>query len=88
MAWAMVRIRSGVCRLMALITADFSGAPSISTSSKPVSPDSIEASAFCIDSWIVRPMAMVSPTDFIAVVRCGFEPGNFSKANFGILVTT
>ena len=28
-----------------------------------------KARAFCIDSWMVRPMAMASPTDFIAVVR-------------------
>ena len=51
-------------------------------------PGSIEASAFCSDSWMVRPIAIASPTDFIAVVSSGVEPGNFSKANFGILVTT
>ena len=33
-------------------------------------------------------MAMASPTDFIEVVSTGFEPGNFSKAKRGILVTT
>ncbi len=33
-------------------------------------------------------MAMTSPTDFMAVVRIGEEPGNFSKAKRGILVTT
>ena len=36
----------------------------------------------------VRPMAMASPTDFIAVVSSGSAPGNFSKAKRGILVTT
>ena len=46
------------------------------------------ASAFCMLSWMVRPMDMASPTDFIAVVRFGSEPGNFSKAKRGILVTT
>ena len=74
--------------LIALTTAALSGAPGISTSSKPVRPDSMDARAFCKLSWIVRPIAMVSPTDFIAVVRYGSEPGNFSNANFGILVTT
>ena len=33
-------------------------------------------------------MAIASPTDFIAVVRIGSAPGNFSKANRGIFVTT
>jgi hypothetical protein len=39
------------------------------------------------DSWKVRPMAIASPTDFIAVVS-RLAPGNFSKAKRGILVTT
>ena len=69
MACAIVRIRSGVCWLIALITAALSGAPGMSTSSKPVRPDSIDAKAFWSDSWIVRPMDIASPTDFIAVVR-------------------
>jgi hypothetical protein len=55
---------------------------------KPVSPVSSPRSAFCIDSWKVRPIAMTSPTDFIAVVSSGSAPGNFSKAKRGILVTT
>jgi hypothetical protein len=33
-------------------------------------------------------MAMASPTDFMAVDSSTFEPGNFSKAKRGILVTT
>ena len=57
-------------------------------SSSPVRPVSIERSAFCSDSWKVRPMAMTSPTDFIEVVSIGLAPGNFSKAKRGILVTT
>ena len=44
--------------------------------------------AFCSDSWKVRPMAMTSPTDFMAVVRTSSAPWNFSKAKRGILVTT
>ena len=46
------------------------------------------ASAFCSDSWKVRPIAMASPTDFICVVRRVFAPGNFSNVKRGILVTT
>jgi hypothetical protein len=57
-------------------------------SSKPERPVSNEASAFCMDSWMVRPIAITSPTDFIAVVRFGSDPGNFSNAKRGILVTT
>ena len=36
----------------------------------------------------VRPIAMASPTDFMAVLSSGSAPGNFSKAKRGILVTT
>ncbi len=57
-------------------------------SSKPDNPVSSEASAFWTDSWKVRPIAIASPTDFMAVVRSFWEPGNFSKAKRGILVTT
>ena len=60
----------------------------MATSSKPVSPVSIEDKAFCMDSWKLRPMAIASPTDFIAVERTAGELGNFSKANRGIFVTT
>ena len=38
-------------------------------------PVSIERSAFCSDSGKVRPMAMTSPTDFIAVVSVGIGAG-------------
>ena len=62
--------------------------PSKSTSSRPASPVSRPRNAFCSDSAKVRPMAITSPTDFMAVVRLGLEPGNFSKANRGIFVTT
>ncbi len=57
-------------------------------SSRPVSPVSSERSAFCSDSAKQRPIAMASPTDFIAVVSVGSAPGNFSKAKRGIFVTT
>ena len=46
-----------------------------SISSRPVRPVSSERSAFCSDSWKVRPMAMASPTDFIAVVSVGVGAG-------------
>jgi hypothetical protein len=40
------------------------------------------------DSVNVRPIAMTSPTLFIRVVSSSSAPGNFSKANRGIFVTT
>ncbi len=61
---------------------------SVVFSSKPSTPVSNPRSAFCTDSWKVRPMAITSPTDFICVVRCGSACGNFSKAKRGIFVTT
>ncbi len=91
----MTRMRSGVGRPRARMTAALIAAsssapatPSISMSSKPFRPVSSPRKAFCMDSWKVRPMAMTSPTDFIAVVSDGSEPGYFSKAKRGILVTT
>ena len=51
-------------------------------------PISRPRSAFCSDSWKVRPIAITSPTDFICVVRRSSACGNFSKAKRGILVTT
>ena len=48
----------------------------------------MERSAFWRDSWKERPMDMASPTDFMAVVRFGCAPLNFSKVKRGILVTT
>ena len=35
----------------------------------------------------VLPIAITSPTLFIAVPRYGFAPGNFSNVKRGILVT-
>ncbi len=57
-------------------------------SSNPSMPVSSPRSAFCTDSWNVRPIAMTSPTDFIWVVSRESACGNFSKAKRGILVTT
>ncbi len=54
----------------------------------PSSPVSSPRSAFCSDSWKLRPIAITSPTDFIAVESSGSAPLNFSKAKRGILVTT
>ena len=61
--------------------------PSRAMSSSPVRPVSSPRSAFCRLSAKVRPIAITSPTDFIEVVSVRSAPGNFSKANLGILVT-
>ena len=58
------------------------------TSSRPLSPVSIERRPFCRLSAKQRPIAIASPTDFICVVSTGSAPGNFSKVKRGILVTT
>jgi hypothetical protein len=58
------------------------------TGSSPSTPVSSPRSAFCSDSWNVRPIAMTSPTDFICVVRRSAAWGNFSNVKRGILVTT
>ena len=81
--------------LSALIPEEFDGSglplsagAAISSSLKPVSPVSIDRSAFCTLSEKVRPIAMASPTDFIAVVNVSSAPGNFSNVKRGIFVTT
>ena len=61
---------------------------SVSCGSRPSEPVSRPRSAFCSDSWNVRPIAITSPTDFICVVRRRSAPGNFSNVKRGILVTT
>ena len=55
---------------------------------KPSTPTSSPRSAFCSDSWNVRPIAITSPTDFICVVRRSSACVNFSNANRGTFVTT
>jgi hypothetical protein len=62
--------------------ASFMSAPN------PARPVSRLRIAFWIASLKVRPMLMASPTDFICVVSTGFAPGNFSKAQRGVLTTT
>ena len=42
------------------------------SASRPSMPVSRPRSAFCSDSWKVRPIAITSPTDFICVVRRSF----------------
>ena len=54
---------------------------------RPKRPISSERMPFCRASLKVRPMAMTSPTDFMAVVRKSSAPGNFSKVQRGILTT-
>ncbi|OPY10156.1 MAG: hypothetical protein A4E67_00668 [Syntrophaceae bacterium PtaB.Bin038] len=56
--------------------------------SSPKRPISRDRTAFWRDSLKVRPMAMVSPTDFMDVVRRSSVSGNFSKVHRGIFVTT
>ncbi len=55
---------------------------------RPSVPISRPRSAFCSDSWNVRPIAITSPTDFICVVRRSAACGNFSNVNRGTFVTT
>jgi hypothetical protein len=55
---------------------------------KPVLPVSSDRAAFCKDSQKVRPIDITSPTLFICVPSRGSEPGNFSNAKRGHLVTT
>ena len=54
----------------------------------PSRPVSSPRSAFCSDSWNVRPMAMTSPTDFIWVVSRSLAAGNFSNVKRGNFTTT
>ena len=55
---------------------------------KPSTPTSSPRSAFCSDSWKLRPIAITSPTLFICVVRRSSACLNFSNANRGTFVTT
>jgi hypothetical protein len=87
-ACAAISSRSGE-RMASAASISSRGAPaSLSTLLKPLRPVSSPRSAFCIDSWMLRPIAMTSPTDFIAVPSVASAPLNFSKAKRGILVTT
>jgi hypothetical protein len=55
---------------------------------RPSRPVSSDRNPFCRLSGNVRPMAITSPTLCIDVPRMPGVPGNFSKAQRGILVTT
>ena len=79
--------RSGVGRLNAASISSMLAPTRCSTSSKPVRPVSRPRSAFCTLSCQLRPMAITSPTDFMAVPSRFCAPLNFSKAKRGILVT-
>ena len=65
-----------------------SSALSAGSALSPARPCSSERTAFCSDSGKVRPIPMTSPTDCIRVPRTSVDPGSFSKAHRGILVTT
>ena len=82
----MIRSGEGVRRLRSRSAAgmDTSGR----SHPQPEKPVSRERSAFWNDSSNERPIAIASPTDFIAVVSTAGEPRNFSKAKRGIFVTT
>ena len=84
----MTSSRSGVARLSAAMIWSRVAPSSSTTRLNPSSPVSRPRSAFCTDSLKLRPIAMTSPTDFIAVPRSGSAPLNFSNAKRGILVTT
>ena len=66
--------------------SSFNGPVTISL--RPSRPVSRPRSAFCSDSWKVRPIAITSPTDFICVVSRSLAARNFSNVKRGILVTT
>ena len=90
-AWAIFKSLSEVgffnsFKILSLVRSFFSLLTF--TWSKPLSPISNERSAFCKDSGKDLPIAMASPTDFMALVNSGLVSWNFSKVNLGILVTT
>jgi hypothetical protein len=85
------RSGSGVAtRALMSSSAGSAGVPhrSLPSQPKPKEPTSSPRSAFWKASLKVRPMAIVSPTLFICVVRRLSASGNFSNANRGTLTTT
>ena len=85
------KIRSGVGTAIRSSSAGVSmpsSAVSAGSAFSPARPCSSERSAFCSDSQKVRPIAMTSPTDCMRVPSAASEPGSFSKAQRGTLVTT
>ena len=87
-ACAAISSRSGRGCDSAARKASRPPSPGGSTGSRPDSPVSVERSPFCSASAKLRPIAMASPTDFMAVESRAGVPGNFSKVKRGILTTT
>ena len=81
-------MRSGLAVASAAWKASAEPSPGTATSSRPDSPVSSPRRPFCRASAKERPIAMVSPTDFIEVVSVGGVPGNFSNVKRGIFTTT
>ena len=88
MACAAISSRSGRGCDSAARNASRPPSPGGSTGSSPDSPVSMERRPFCSASANDRPMAIASPTDFMAVDSRAGVPGNFSKVNRGIFTTT
>ena len=55
--------------------------------SKPSTPGTAIRIAFCIVSWKLRPMAITSPTDFIAEPRPAETLRNLLRSHRGNLTT-
>ena len=70
------------------VSSGSSSPPNLPPPPKPRAPVSSERRHFWNDSLKVRPIAIASPTDFIAEVSVVLAPGNFSKVKRGIFVTT
>ncbi len=81
-AWYTANNRSWV----GFLSASISSSSSQSLYPKYMSVSS-ERIAFWSDSSIVRPIAITSPVDFIAVVRCLSAVVNLSKGQRGIFTT-
>ncbi len=87
-ACAAISSRSGRGCDRAARNASRPPSPGGSTGSRPDNPVSIERKPFCSASAKERPIAIASPTDFIAVESRAGVPGNFSKVKRGIFTTT
>ena len=82
------RLAPGARSSCASLSPFSSDSGSGSSGTRPSSPVSSPRSAFCSDSWKVRPIAITSPTDFICVVSRSLAVGNFSNVKRGIFTTT
>ena len=80
--------RSGLGRATAFSSSASVNRPSNSARpASPARPISSDRNAFCSACLNVRPMAIVSPTDFICVVSVSSDPWNFSNAKRGAFTT-